>query len=289
LSGLTKKRAIAAVVRTILLISIACVLLLPVVITTVNSFMSEREIKASYGMLGDNSAKEVVLVKWIPDWVTFKQYYDLLISTSVFLKMFWNSVSLVVPIICGQVVVAALAAFAFGKLEFKGREPLFLVYLITMLMPYQVTLVPNYLMASQLGLLNHHSSIILPGIFGAFGVFLLRQFMLHIPSAYMEAAKIDGAGYGRIFVRIVLPMVKPGVAALIVLLFIDYWNMVEQPLVFLQDPGLQPLSIFLSQIQKETLGVSFAASVLFMSPMLLLFLSAERYFIEGIQLSGIKG
>lgn len=284
-----KQRMIAAIVRTLLLVIIACVLLLPIVLTIVNSFMGEREIKASYSMIGNDVAKEFVLVKWIPDWVTFDQYFALLIKTSVFLQMFWNSVSLVVPIICGQVIVAVLAAFAFGKLQFKGKDPLFMVYLITMLMPYQVTLVPNFIRASQLGLLNHHSSIILPGIFGAFGVFLLRQSMLHIPSGYIEAPKIDGAGYGRILLTIVLPMVKPGVAALVVLLFIDNWNMVEQPLIFLQDPGLQPLSIFLSQIEKDSLGLSFAASVLFMSPMLLLFLSAERYFIEGIQLSGIKG
>jgi multiple sugar transport system permease protein len=141
----------------------------------------------------------------------------------------------------------------------------------------------------RLGLLNHSASIILPGVFGAFGVFLLRQFMLHIHSAFIEAAKMDGAGYLRIFVSVALPMVKPGIAALIVLLFVDYWNMVEQPLIFLQDAAVQPLSVFLSRIQEDALGVSFAVSVVYMMPMVLLFLSAERYFIEGIQLSGVKG
>ncbi|HBS46184.1 MAG TPA: sugar ABC transporter permease, partial [Paenibacillus sp.] len=116
-----------------------------------------------------------------------------------------------------------------------------------------------------------------------------RQFMLQIPTAYMEAAQMDGAGYFRSFIRIVLPMVKPGMAALVVLLFADYWNMVEQPLIFLQDANLQPLSIFLSRLQEDALGVSFAAAVLYMTPMILLFLLAERYFIEGIELSGIKG
>ncbi|WP_374017394.1 carbohydrate ABC transporter permease [Paenibacillus thiaminolyticus] len=275
--------------RTLLLVTIAVLILTPVILTFVNSLMTEREIIANYGMLGKTDITTFVNLKWIPDWVSFQQYFKVLIATPRFLLMFWNSVLMVVPIILGQVVVATLAAFALGKLRFPGRDPLFFLYLITMIMPFQVTLVPNYIMADRLGLLNHPSSIILPGIFGAFGVFLLRQFMLHIHSAYMEAAKIDGAGYIRIFFSIVLPMVKPGIAALVVLLFADYWNMVEQPLIFLQDPALQPLSVFLSRIQEEALGVSFAASVVYMVPMLLLFLCAEQYFIEGIQLSGVKG
>lgn len=284
-----RRERIAALLRTLLLALIAAVMLMPVVLTIVNSLMTEREILANYGMLGSVDVSDFVNLKWVPDWVSFSQYFNVLISTPQFLYMFWNSVLLVVPIIAGQAVIAALAAFAFGKLRFPGREPLFFLYLITMLMPFQVTLVPNYMMADQLGLLDRPASIILPGIFAAFGVFLLRQFMLQIPGGYMEAAKIDGAGYLRIFTSIVLPMVKPGIAALVVLLFADYWNMVEQPLIFLQNAELQPLSVFLSRLQKEAFGVSFAASVIYMIPMLLLFLAAEKYFIEGIQLSGIKG
>ncbi|MEF2246641.1 carbohydrate ABC transporter permease [Paenibacillus sp. IITD108] len=284
-----KHKNIVPLMRTLLLALIAAIMFMPVILTIVNSLMTEREILVNYGMLGSTDVSDFVHLKWIPDWVSFSQYYNVLISTPQFLYMFWNSVLLVVPIIAGQVTVAALAAFAFGKLRFPGREPLFFLYLITMLMPFQVTLVPNYMMADQLGLLDHPSSIVLPGIFAAFGVFLLRQFMLQIPGGYIEASKIDGAGYLRIFTSIVLPMVKPGVAALVVLLFADYWNMVEQPLIFLQNAELQPLSVFLSRLQKEAFSVSFAASVIYMIPMLLLFLAAEKYFIEGIQLSGIKG
>lgn len=284
-----KKQYVLPLLRTALLMAAACVMLVPVVLTFVNSFMTEGEITANYGMLGSNSSSELVNMKWIPDWVSFGQYYKVLIATPQFLHMFWNSVKMVVPIIIGQVAVASLAAFAFAKLRFPGREPIFFIYLLAMLMPFQVTLVPNYIVADELGLLNSPASIVLPGVFAAFGVFLLRQFMLHIPSAYMEAAKMDGAGYVRSFVTIALPMVKPGIAALVVLLFADYWNMVEQPLIFLHDAELQPLSVFLSRIQKEAFDVSFAASVVYMTPMLLLFLCMERYFIEGIQLSGIKG
>ncbi|MFD0958444.1 carbohydrate ABC transporter permease [Paenibacillus chungangensis] len=283
------KEAAGPLLRSALLIAAALVMLVPVLFTVVNSLMTEREMMANYNMLGRNDTSEFVNMKWIPDWVSFAQFHKVLIETPVFLRMFWNSAALTLPIVAGQTVVAALAAFALGKLRFPGRDKLFFIYLMTMLMPFQVTLVPNYMMADKLELLNTPSSILLPGIFSAFGVFLLRQFMLHIHFAFIEAAKMDGAGYLRIFMLIVLPMVKPGIAALIVLLFADYWNMVEQPLIFLQDAGMQPLSLFLSRIHDELLGVSFAASVVYMAPMLLLFLVAERHFIEGIQLSGVKG
>lgn len=184
-----KKLISITMLRSVLLLMLAVVMLMPVILMVDNSFMTEKEIQANYSMLGKTSTNEIVNMKLIPDWVSFDQYYKVLISTSAFLFMFWNSVLLVLPIIAGQVLVATLAAFAFGKLQFPGRESLFFLYLITMLMPFQVTLVSNYIMADQLGLLNTHSSIILPGVFGAFGVFLLRQFMMHIHSAYLEAAK----------------------------------------------------------------------------------------------------
>ncbi|WP_238177713.1 carbohydrate ABC transporter permease [Paenibacillus contaminans] len=273
----------------------ALVMLVPIVLTVMNSLMTEHEIGLNYGLLGKmtNAAageKDVfVNLKWIPDWVSFDQYMEVLVRNPKFLHMFWNSAKLVVPIIAGQTAVASLAAYAFAKLRFWGRGSWFLVYLMTMLMPFQVTLVPNYIMLDKLGLLNTNAAIMLPGVFAAFGVFMLRQFMLHIPTALIEAAKLDGAGHFTIFAKIVMPLVKPGAAALMVLLFVDYWNMVEQPLIFLQDAVEQPLSLYLAQISKEARGVVFAASVLFMSPMVVLFLYAQTHFVEGIQLSGIKG
>ncbi|MFD7522650.1 carbohydrate ABC transporter permease [Paenibacillus chitinolyticus] len=272
---------------------IAAVMLFPIGATFVNSLMTEGEIAHNYDLIGkmsDTAAGEgFVNLKLIPDWLSFQQYMEVLVYKPVFLHMFWNSVGLVAPIIAGQALVASLAGYAFAKLRFWGRDKLFVVYLMTMLMPFQVTLVPNYMMAQKLGLLNSASAIILPGIFSAFGVFMLRQFMLHIPNSYIEAAQMDGAGHLRIFYNIILPLIQPGIAGLIVLLFVDNWNMVEQPLIFLEDSFKQPLSLYLSRINEGARGVAFAASVLYMTPMVLLFLHAESHFIEGIQLSGIKG
>lgn len=287
--GKKKKQTIVIYLRTLVLIAIALIMLVPLVLTNVNSLMTEQEILTNYNMLGKSETSEFANLKWIPDWVSLDQYFKVLIATPQFLYMFWNSVYMVFAIIIGQTALSAMAAFAFAKLRFPFRDSLFFCYLMVMLMPFQVTLVPIYITVDRLGLLNSPASIIFPGLFATFGVFLLRQFMLQIPSAYLEAAKIDGAGYWRMFISIALPMVKPGLTALVVLLFADYWNMVEQPLIFLQDAHLQPLSVFLSRIQEETYGVAFAASVLYMAPMVLLFLNTERYFVEGIQLSGIKG
>ncbi|OME66928.1 sugar ABC transporter permease [Paenibacillus odorifer] len=280
---------------TLVMAVIAVLLLFPIVITFTNSLMTEKEIEINYGPIGqlneviEGREDPFVNLKLLPDQVSLDQYTKVLLDNPKYLTMFWNSVFMVVPIIAGQTLVAALAAYAFSKLKFRGRDPLFLIYVLTMLMPFQVTLVPNYIMADRLGILNSLYAIILPGIFAAFGVFMLRQFMLDIPYAYIEASKMDGAGHFLIFYKIIIPMIKPGLAALVILLFVDYWNMVEQPLIFLDDPFKQPLSVFLSRINEGERGIAFAASILYMAPMVMLFLYAESYFIEGVQLSGIKG
>ena len=280
---------------TLLAGAAALAVLAPVLLTVAGSLMTEREIATNYGLLGAmvdasrGGADAFVNLKLLPDWLSFGQYAQVLIQSSKYLRMFWNSVLLVAPIVIGQTLCATLAAYAFAKLKFFGREPLFFVYLITMLMPFQVTLVPNYLVIDKLGLMNHEAAIILPGIFGAFGVFMMRQFMAHIPNAYVEAAKMDGAGTFTIFLRVIVPLVQPGLAALTVLLFVDYWNMIEQPLIFLQEDVKQPLSLYLAQINKSARGIGFAASTLYMAPAILVFLHAEASFVEGIQMSGIKG
>ena len=279
---------------TAILSLMVIIFLFPLVLTVTNSFMSETEIASNYHMVDSkntytyDSASKYALMKLIPDVVVLEQYFNVLIKKSQFLFMFWNSVIIVLPIVVGQTIVSSLAAYAFAKFKFKGRNQLFFIYLTVMLMPFQVTLVPNYLVANMLGLVNNDLSIILPGVFNTFGVFLLKQYMEQIPDSYIEAAKMDGAGHFEIFLKIILPMCKNGIAAMFILVFIDNWNMVEQPLIFLQDVLKQPLSVYLSKIISGERGLAFAASTLYMLPMLLIFLYGENYLIEGIQRSGIK-
>lgn len=279
-------------ILTIMVGIMAMIFILPLLLTITNSFMGEAEIIHSYGKLmegyGDHINGHYAALKLIPDEVTLKQYYHVLIRQNKYLLMFWNSVFLVVPIVAGQILVASMAAYAFSMIKFRWKEPIFFIYIAAMLMPFQVSLVPNYLVADWLGLIDKFKAIIFPGIFSTFGVFLMRQFMMHIPKDYIEAAQIDGAGHFSIFFKIVLPLCKNGIAALAILVFIDYWNMVEQPLIMLKDTAKYPLSLYLSQIHMNEMGIAFAASVIYMLPVLLFFLYAENYFIEGIQHSGIK-
>lgn len=284
-----KKTAITSIMAFVALIFIT-----PLAMTVTNSFMSRSEIYTNYSMIGSSArsltAKGVVYanLKLIPDMVTLSQYYTVLVKKTRFLYMFWNSVRIVLPVVFGQMAVASMAAYAFAKLRFRGRDKLFYIYIVIMLMPFQVTLVPNYLVTEKLGLIGSYSSIILPGIFSTFGVFLLRQFMAYIPDAYTEAARVEGAGHWTVFIKIILPMAKTGIAALFILVFIDNWNMVEQPLIFLQEVDKQPLSVYLSIINEGERGIAFAASAIYMAPMLLTFLYGEDYLVQGIQLSGLK-
>ncbi len=277
---------------TIFLIMLALLVLLPLVVTVTNSFMRSSEINESYGAFTGSTTEDgkekFRSVKLIPDNIVLEQYYEVLIGKSKFLRMFWNSVFLVLPIVLFQTIISSAAAFVFAKIKFKGRDTLFFIYIIIMMMPFQVTLVPNYLVLDKLGILNNYLSIILPGIFGAFGVFLLRQFMISIPNEYIEAAMVDGCSLGQIFFKVILPQSKGGVASLAILSFIDNWNMVEQPLIFLKDTNKHPLSIYLSVINNSELGIAFAASVIYMIPALLVFLYGQNYLIEGISNSTIK-
>ena len=159
-----------------------------------------------------------------------------------------------------------------------------------MLMPYQVTLVPNRLVAEWLHIYGTSWAVILPGIFSPFAVFLLTKSMRRVPTAVVEAARLDGCSEWQIFFKIYLPLCKNIVYSVMILVFIDYWNMVEQPLILLPDASQQPLSVYLSQINAGEIGIAFAAAVVYMIPGLLLFLHGEAYLVEGIAYSGsVKG
>jgi len=287
----SKKNKLKNLLKFTFLLAVTIMLLFPVFYMITNSFMSKQEAANTYNLISsasEGNTNKMLSFKFIPDMVTATQYYSVFFKEPKYLLMFWNSIIITLPIVLGQIVVATLAAFAFSKLRFPFRDKIFFIYIIVMMMPFQVTLVPNYIMLKELGLLGKYSAIILPGIFSTFGVFLLRQFMKSIPEEYMEAGKIDGAGYFQLFYKIVLPQCKGAMASLAILVFIDNWNMVEQPLIFLKDESMYPLSIFLSRINSEELGLAFACGVIYMLPTLLIYLYGENYLVEGIQLSGIK-
>lgn len=162
-------------VANVFLMLMAFLMLFPLIVTVTNSFMSSSEIIDNYSSYDEEVNKDKLFsVKLIPRSVTIRQYYEVLIAKSKFLRMFWNSVFVVLPIVVGQVIISSMAAFVFAKVKFKGRDFLFFIYIIIMMMPFQVTLVPNYITLDKLGLIDRYLAIIFPGVFGAFGVFLLR-------------------------------------------------------------------------------------------------------------------
>lgn len=291
-----RQKIIVAVLTVFAAVS-AVIFLLPTVLTIANSFMSASEINANYGSVFATTEEgskvyvsERINLKFIPDMVSFSQYFTVLFKSPDYLLKFWNSVILVVPIVIFQLGTASLAAYGFARLKGRLKEILFFVYIIVMLMPYQVTLVPNYLVSDWLNILDTRWAIILPGIFTPFSVFLLTKIMRRIPSVMIEAAKLDGAGELQIFMYICMPLCKSALYSVAILVFIDYWNMVEQPLILLSDPDLYPLSVFLSRINTGEIGLAFAVATIYMIPALLIFLYGEDYLVEGITYSGgIKG
>ena len=275
----------------------AVLFLMPIVLTITNSFMSSAEISSNYGSVfavNQNGGKvyiaDKVNLKFIPDMVSFSQYITVLLKSPDYLLKFWNSVILVGPIVIFQLAVASLASYGFARYTGKLRSIIFFSYVILMLMPYQVTLVPNYLVSSWLKLLDSYWAIWLPGIFSPFAVYLLTKFMKRIPYSIIEAAQIDGAGEWMIFRKICLPLCKGSLSSAAILIFIDYWNMVEQPLILLSDADTHPLSVFLSKINAAEVGLAFAVATIYMVPSLLVFLYGEESLVDAIaNQGGVKG
>ena len=262
------------------------------VFTITNSLMTRSEINANYGVIfaKRNGVRvfisSTVNLKFIPDIVSFGQYFKVLILSPEYLLKFWNSFLYVVPIVVFQLAIASLTSYGFARYRGRVREIIFFAYIILMLMPYQVTLVPNYLVSKWLNILDTRWAIWLPGFFSPFAVYMLTKYMRRIPKSIYEAAEIDGAGEWQIFTKICLPNCRGGIASIAILLFIDYWNMVEQPLILLSDDQLHPLSVFLSKINSGEISLAFAVAVIYMVLPMMVFLYGEEYLVEGIVYQG---
>ena len=251
------------------------------------SFMGSREMVHN---LAPVLSEEAGYAHWpiLPQYPTLKPYVELLLDAPEFFTMFWNSCKQVFPIVAGQIVIGAPAAWAFARFRFRGKGVLYALYIILMLMPFQVTMVSSYFVLDRLGLMNTVWAIILPGAVSAFPVFLMIRFFAAIPSALTEAASLDGAGAWQIFIHLGLPLGVPGILSAVVLGFLEYWNALEQPMTFLKDQTLWPLSLYLPTVTAENAGASLAASVIMLTPALLIFLFGQKYLEAGIAASGMK-
>lgn len=269
------------------LVFLAVVVCAPVILTVVASLKSGWELKTDLVPVLTRNGESV---GWnlIPSYPTLIHFQTLLLKTPQFFVVFWNSVKMVFIILAGQVLVAIPAGWAFARFEFRGKNLLLTLYIILMLMPFQVLLLPSYLVIDRLGLMNSQAAVILPAIFSTFPVFIIYRGFMAIPGEVIEAAQVDGAGEFAVFIRIGVPLGMPGILSALVLGFLEYWNMMEQPLSFIQDKTLWPLSLYLPEINPGQAGTALAASVIILIPAAFVFALGQDYMEQGIISSGIK-
>ena len=220
--------------------------------------------------------------------VTLQPYYDVFLSTSRYLDSFWRSLGLTCTVAAGQLMVSVPAGFCFAKRSFPGKRILAFLLVALLVLPVQVTLVPNYLMLKNLGLLNTYAALILPALFAPLGTFLLGQSFRSIPNALLDAAQLDGCGTIGLLWRIAMPMRKGTMACVAILAFLDAWNMVEQPLAYLRSFQEYPLSVGLAYAAPQGLAVQMVCCLLAALPPLFLFAFFSQDLVDGIVLGEVK-
>ncbi len=260
---------------------------LPIVLLLTGSVMDQYELKGYLNSIFTDGS-EFISWKLMPDYPTFENYGKLLFFSPQFFVLFWNSIKMVAWILAGQLLVGVPAAWAFAVYKVRGSRFLFAFYVVLMLLPFQVTMLSSYLVLDRLSLLNTQPAVILPAVFSTFPVFLCYGGFRSIPSQLYEAARIDGAGEGFIFLKIGLPLGKSGILSALVLGFLEYWNMVEQPMAFLEEKALWPLSLYLPEITWARAGYAFCASIITLIPAVFVFVMGQDYLEQGIIYSGLK-
>ena len=241
--------------------------------------------------LKKTKALTVLPIQWLPDEISFDGFVKIF-DIFPFDKAIFNSIFISVLITFVTVMSASMAAYVFSKINFKGREVLFCIYIATMMIPANITMIPNYLTLKHLSLLNSYVGIMLPSLFNAFGTFMIRQYMRTIPDDFVEAAVLDGASHLRIFFKMILPLSRPAIATLTVITFMGAWNDYLWPLIVLTDKNKMTLPVGLSLLNgqhQSDYNMLMAGALISMIPILLIYTFAQRYFEQGLSVGGIKG
>ncbi len=283
----TWKKAFRNGITALLILLPTLLVCLPIILLVTGSVMSDGELQRH---LTPVFAGGEAFVDWqlVPDYPTFGHYGKLLFMTPQFFVLFWNSVKLVGLILFGQLIVGVPAAWAFAVYQARGSRTLFAFYIVLMLLPFQVTMLSSYLVLHDLHMLDTPQAVILPAVFSTLPVFLSYGGFRAIPAQLFEAARIDGASEWRIFCSIGLPLGKSGLLSAMVLGFLEYWNMMEQPMAFLENKSLWPLSLYLPEITWQQAGNAFAASMITLIPAVFVFVWGQDYLEQGIVFSGLK-
>nr|WP_297885626.1 carbohydrate ABC transporter permease [uncultured Blautia sp.] len=230
-------------------------------------------------------------IKILPEKPLFSNYAEVF-EKIPFARMYLNTMISAGVIVVAQLILCSMAAYAFGRIKFPGRDIIFGILLAVLMVPSSFFMLPQYLIIQKMGLLNTLPALFIPGLFSAFGTFLMRQFFMALPNDLEEAARIDGCGHFRIFTRIMFPLVKPGLVALAILTLRGAWNDLMWPMIVNTSPEKMTLSAGLSFLQGQyatDYPTMMAGAVLAVIPLLVLFAIFQKQFIEGIALQGIKG
>ena len=283
-----RKCPVWRVLCSVLLLLLAVLIGFPVWVAVTGVFMQQWELTEYLGpvLAGGNGTASWTLFPHAP---TLQWVVELLLDSPQFFVMFWNSMKLAVCILLGQLLFGVPSAWALARFDFPCRKAVLLLYIVLMLMPFQVLMLPEYLVLNEWHLIDTHAAVILPAIFSTFPVFIMYRGFRGIPEEILDAARIDGAGNWQIFWRIGIPLGTAGIVSAELLSFLDVWNMIEQPMTFLKTKALWPLSLFLPQIGLEDAGVGFAAAFAMLVPALLLFLAGQEYLEQGITAAALKG
>lgn len=274
-----KRAGVAAayrIFRAALLALTAFLILMPIVVMASTAFKPDGQIY-DFPM------------RIIPKTPTLENFFKLLDRFPLYI---WNSIKLTTIIVLVQLATSTTGAYAFSKLQWKGRDSLFLLYVVSIMIPLQAIIIPQFIIVRNIGLYDTHLSLVLTGAFTAFGTFLVKQFFMTIPDSYVEAAHIDGAGEFSIFFGIMLPLSKPVIATQVIFSFRFFWNDFFAPLIYLTNQKLKTLPLGMADFATETytyVGPQMAASFISIIPVMVIFLSAQKYFVEGVAASGVKG
>jgi multiple sugar transport system permease protein len=277
---LTREERIRWTIVSIVMWTVALLFLLPFVWMVVSSLKREIDVFR-------------LPVQWIPDPLTWSNYIEVWTGRYPLTRYIGNSLLVAVVRVVGELLTASLAAYAFSRLKFRGRDILFVLYVSTLIIPYQMLLVPRFILYRQLGIYDTLWALILPGVFTVFGTFLLRQFFLTIPQDLTDAARVDGANELQIYWRIILPLSRPALASLAILAFVWSWNDYETPLVMLTTESRFTIPLGLTRYFDESGGFSAAlisaGAVSSLIPIFVVFLVLQRQFIQALTRSGVKG
>lgn len=278
-NGFRKEKKIKIIVFTILMFAIGFGMIIPFLWMISASLKMPRDILK-------------VPIVWIPEYWYPQNFIEVWTGKYSIVLNYFNSIKITSISVIGSAITSCLAGYAFAKIKFRGQGIIFLLYLSTMMIPNQVTLIPKFILFDKLGLLNSHAAIILPGLFTIFGTFLMRQAYIQVPLSLSESAYIDGAGEFRIWWQVVTPLIKPSMAALMLLSFMWSWNAYEEPLIFLTERKLLTIPVGLNNFideNKAQYNLIMAASVSALVPVFVVFIIGQKYFVQGLTSGAVKG